>query len=231
MKGPRPVPRSPKHALPPQEGSWPPSSRPFLAFGVATVLAALSLVWAVSDGKGDRPPGTPALVPPVAASPSGQDPRGEPTASATKATLTPSPSPSRYPEKPPPPSTKVDLTDPDDGDTLFDGDNDFTAEGTVRDLGDNDLRIFIFDEDDATFYLADYGPEDVGGDGPWDIRSAGIGPDFGRDGDTYLVQVVVADRSCRRSLDGLEVDGDRYPGFRELPDGCRVGDQVRVEED
>ncbi|MGP4024779.1 hypothetical protein [Actinomadura sp. 3N407] len=124
----------------------------------------------------------------------------------------------------------MDLTSPDDGDILFD-DDDFTVKGTVGGLGDDDLRIFIFDEDDETFYLADYGPEDVGGDGPWDIRSTGIGIDFGRDGDTYLVQVVLADRSCRRRLDGLELGHDHYPDFRGLPDGCRVGDQVRVEED
>ncbi|MFG2087629.1 hypothetical protein [Spirillospora sp. NPDC048823] len=211
--------------MPPQEHLWPPSARPFVAFGVATALAACSLVWAVSDDH-DRPPGTPVLVPPAAASPSREASPAIPTSSATRASLSPSPSPVRPSRR----AVKVDLTDPDDGDTLFD-DEDFTVEGTVSGIGDDDLRIFIFEEDDETFHLADYGPEDVGGDGPWDIRSAGIGPDFGRDGDTYLIQVVLADRSCRRSLNGLELGRDRYPDFRDLPDGCRVKDQVRVKED
>ncbi|MEU8800491.1 hypothetical protein [Spirillospora sp. NPDC048819] len=221
--------KRPKHALPQQERLWPPSARPFVAFGVATALAALSLLWTVSDDH-NRPPGTPVLVPPAAASPSREAPPASPTSAATRASLSPSPSPTRSTAGPSRRAAKVDLTRPDDGDVLFD-DDDFTVEGNVSGLGDDDLRIFIFDEDDETFYLADYGPEDVGGDGPWDIRSTGIGTDFGRDGDTYLVQAVLADRSCRRSLDGLELGNDRYPDFRDLPDGCRVGDQVRVEED
>lgn len=229
-QGPDPVPRGPKHALPPQESSWPPSTRPFVAFGVATLLAMCSLLWAVADADEGRPPGTPVLVPPVPASPSRSASPAPPTSAATSATMSPSRSPAKPTASPSKRHTDVDLTEPDDGDILFDG-RGFTVEGTVDDLGDNDLRIFIFDEDDETFYLADFGPEDVGGDGPWDIRSPGIGSRFGRDGDTYLVQVVVADRSCRRTLHDLEFDRGHYPEFRHLPNGCRVADQVRVEED
>ncbi|WP_433462192.1 hypothetical protein [Spirillospora sp. CA-128828] len=125
--------------------------------------------------------------------------------------------------------TAVELTRPADGD-LIDEDRDFTVEGTVRNLGDADLRVFIYAVERRRFYLADYGPEDIDGNGRWSIQSTGIGYEFGDDGDAYQVQIVRADDTCRGRLRGLELGDDHYPEFSVLPDGCQVRTQVRVIE-
>ncbi|KAB2345653.1 hypothetical protein F8566_27345 [Actinomadura rudentiformis] len=108
-------------------------------------------------------------------------------------------------------------------------DRDFVVGGTVHDLGDDDLRIFIFAEKRNRFYLADYRAERIE-DGQWEIQSTGIGTEWGGRGDPYLLQVVQADERCKKTLTGLELGNDHYPTFDALPEGCRVVAQVRVVE-
>lgn len=225
------VARSPRHALHQAKRSWPPYRKPLIAMAAASVVSVCVLLWLVSDGSGEGPEAAaglpPALLPSEsAAKPATPAPEPTPTTAAAQGSVTPSSPPaSRPPER----VTAVALTQPRNNERLAE-DRDFFVQGTARDLGDDDLRLFLYSERRRTFYLADYGPQDVAGDGRWSIRSAGIGREWGGDGDAYLVQVVRADRSCQRSLDGLELGNDRYPAFPALPGGCRVLAQVRVVE-
>ncbi|MFB4318398.1 hypothetical protein [Actinomadura sp. 21ATH] len=192
----------PKHAAEPP--GWPPDRRPLAALGVATVLGVVSLLWVISTGAREEPPPA-AFVPPPSRTAPGERPSG------------------------PPPAAKVVLTAPGTGERLRD-DRDFTVRGTAAGLLD-DLRIFIHAEDRDLHYLADYRAEEIPSNGPWTIRSTGIGEDWGGDGDTYLLQAVLADRTCRRTLNGLDLGNDHYPAFRTLPPGCRITAQTRIVED
>ncbi|GAA1802007.1 hypothetical protein [Actinomadura chokoriensis] len=125
--------------------------------------------------------------------------------------------------------TTAEITRPENGDRLRE-DRDFEVEGSVRNLGKEDLRLFIYAEKRSTFYLADYRAEDVH-DGRWSIRSTGIGREFGREGDSHLVLAVTADGACRQRLSGLDTGDDHYPSFSALPRGCKVRAQIRVIEE
>jgi hypothetical protein len=200
--------------------------------GVATVLAVFSLLWVVSVGD-DGPRATTVFPPAVPTSPnSGASPADSPVPGNT---LQPSPSASAEKPASPTPSdparvATVELRSPENGERLPE-DRDFEVEGTVRDLGDDDLRIFIYAQKRQRFYLADYGRDEVEDDGDWTIRSAGIGSDWGHEGDSYLVLAVRADDSCKRRLDDLDLGDDHYPSFSGLPGGCQIRAQTRVVEE
>ncbi|WP_157995838.1 hypothetical protein [Thermomonospora amylolytica] len=201
------------------------------------VAFLLAIVSVASDDEGTpvTAPALPSSTPPPPPS-SWASPTPTPSASESEpdATETADPPADPQPADPPEPEREhratVTLTLPRDGQRLVD-DRDFMVEGTVHDLGDDDLRIFIYDEDDRTFYLADYRPEDIAENGRWSIRSTGIGTYWGDDGDTYLVKAVLAAPSCQRVLDDYDLGQDQYPAFRSLPDGCRIAARTRVVED
>jgi hypothetical protein len=201
-----------------------------VAFGVAAVFAGFvlrGLPSLVGAAEGQPPPQASALLP--------SDRTGSPSATPTLVPPPPpvAPDPPR-PTSPAPtptrtvPQVRVNVEFPDPGQALHE-DRDFVVGGTVRDLGDDDLRIFIFAEERDRFYLADYRAERVD-DGQWEIQSTGIGTEWGGRGDPYLVQVVQADERCRKTLAGLELGNDNYPAFDALPEGCQVVAKVRVVE-
>ncbi|TDC41919.1 hypothetical protein E1281_36815 [Actinomadura sp. KC345] len=203
---------------------------------VVTVVGVASMLWAMPERGAEGPQST-ALVP--SAKPSSPPLDGAAGHAPRKAPTSASPSvPETHRPTWKPPAVKapdhvqmaaVELTSPGYGD-LIDEDRDFPVAGTVRGLGDADLRIFIYAEERRRLYLADYGPEDINGDGGWSITSTGIGYEFGDDGDAYQVQVVRADNTCRKRLSGLDLGDDHYPEFSALPAGCQVRAQVRVIE-
>ncbi|MEU5878452.1 hypothetical protein [Spirillospora sp. NPDC047279] len=200
--------------------------RYLVAFGMAAVFAGLvlhSMPAVVGSGDVDPPPQARALLP--------TGPAATPTEASPTPTETPSPTPTptqKATSRPPAALPRVTLDFPERGQRIPE-DRDFVAGGTVRDLGDDDLRIFIFSEERRRHYLADYRAEKIG-DNRWEIRSTGIGREWGREGDRYLVQVVRAGGRCQDKLDGLELGDDRYPAFDDLPDGCAVAAQVRIVE-
>ncbi|GAA2575688.1 hypothetical protein SMC26_12875 [Actinomadura fulvescens] len=201
-----------------------------VAFGVAALLAGIvlrGLPDLVGEAGNTPPPQARALLPTERSG----SPSPTPTLVPPEAPVIPdrprrpSPSPTKPPESPVP---QVNVEFPEPGQGLHE-DRDFVVGGTVRDLGDDDLRIFIYAEERDRFYLADYRAERVGG-ARWEIRSTGIGIEWGGRGDPYLVQVVRADERCQEVLAGLELGNDHYPAFDALPPGCRVAAQVRVVE-
>ncbi|MFG1999579.1 hypothetical protein ACGFNU_10580 [Spirillospora sp. NPDC048911] len=202
-----------------------------LAFGVVAVFAGVvlrGLTGLVGEGEGHPPPQARALLPTErAGSPT-------PTLVPSSPAVVPdqprrsSPPPSSKPTKRPAPEAKVNVEFPEPGQE-FPEDRDFVVGGTARDLGHDVLRVFIFAEKRHRFYLADYRAERVG-DEQWEIRSAGIGIEWGGQGDPYLVQVVRANGQCQKTLEGLELGNDHYPTFDALPEGCQVAAQVRVVE-
>lgn len=203
--------------------------------GAVVAVGVTSMLWAMPERQTEGPQAT-ALVPPAKPSNTPRERPDEPSPSPTKSASPPVLGPRPPSWKPPAAKapvredmTEVELTRPDRGD-LIDEDRDFTVEGTVHNLGDADLRIFIFPEKRRKFFLADYGPEDIDEDGRWSIESTGIGYEFGEDGDAHRVQVVRADDKCRKRLSGLDLGDDNYPEFSALPHGCRVLAEVRVIE-
>ncbi|MBA9001752.1 hypothetical protein [Thermomonospora cellulosilytica] len=238
---PESAPHRPKHArIVPRRPR--PVGGSLATLGGVTVMAVAFLLAVVSVAADDDE-GAPVTAPPLPSSTPSPPPSAwaSPTPTPSESESDPGPAETADPpagprpaEEPPEPDrehrARVTLTLPEDGQRLAD-DRDFMVEGTVRDLGDDDLRIFIYAEDRRTFYLADYRPEDIAGNGRWTIRSTGIGQDWGGDGDTYLVKAVLAAPSCQRVLDDYDLGQDQYPAFRSLPDGCRIAARTRVVED
>ncbi|MBO2446624.1 hypothetical protein J4573_05945 [Actinomadura barringtoniae] len=207
--------------------------RQLALLGLVAVLAAFVLGGAVRLFEPDDEGPPPVLEAPPVPTPAAPEP---------SPTVPPSPTPtdtpeasgtSRAPAPPPDPPRNVPavtIARPGTDERLMD-DRDFDVFGTVHALGDNDLRLFLFSARRQLFYLADYRAEDVPNDGRWHIESTGIGEHWGHTGDVYVLLAVLADGSCRRVLDGLELGHDRYPAFNRLPNGCRAAAQVRVIED
>jgi hypothetical protein len=207
--------------------------RQLALLGVVALVAAVVLGGSVQLFEPDEDDSPPGLEAPPVPTPAEPEQSPTPTSSPTE-TETPQASGTSLPPAPPPDPRRnvpaATITRPTPDERLMD-DRDFDVEGTVRARGDNDLRIFIFSARRRLFYLADYRAENVPADGRWHIESTGIGERWGRTGDVYVVLAVLADRSCRKVLDGLELGHDHYPAFTYLPEGCRPAAQVRVIED